>query len=171
MFSVVLIFVFTIIFCAWNRDERINDALDPIEASQCYNAWDKVLKCFSLQNNWKWLMDDTIAPNSISVINGIKWDIHKLPHMKILLSHYFFGRSISCFLILSFHLFWFSFYATSNPGVLFHLSEKVRFQWIANAALMVDSFFCIRYVDNCKIIKILTIEFSHIVDFSSLIIS
>jgi hypothetical protein len=58
----------------------------------------------------------------------------------------FFCRSISCFFILCFHVFWFSFYATSNPGVLFHLTEKVRYQWIANAALMVDSFFAIRFV-------------------------
>lgn len=42
-------------------------------------------------------------------------------------------------------MFWFSFYATSNPGVMFHLSEKVRYQWIANAALMVDAFFAIRH--------------------------
>lgn len=45
-------------------------------------------------------------------------------------------------------MFWFSFYATSNPGVMFHLSEKVRFQWIANAALMVDAFFAIRQVTS-----------------------
>lgn len=56
----------------------------------------------------------------------------------------FFNRSLSCFFILTFHLFWFSFYATSNPGVMFHLSEQARFQWIANAALMVDCFFTIR---------------------------
>lgn len=55
-----------------------------------------------------------------------------------------FNRSLSCFFILTFHLFWFSFYATSNPGVMFHLSEQPRFQWIANAALMVDCFFTIR---------------------------
>jgi hypothetical protein len=45
-------------------------------------------------------------------------------------------------------MFWFSFYATSNPGVMFHLTEKVRFQWIANAALMVDAFFAIRHKIN-----------------------
>jgi hypothetical protein len=45
-------------------------------------------------------------------------------------------------------MFWFSFYATSNPGVMFHLSEKVRFQWIANAALMVDAFFAIRHENS-----------------------
>ncbi|KAL7051333.1 hypothetical protein ACKWTF_004432 [Chironomus riparius] len=120
---IISVITLTIVLCAWYRDEKINDALDPVEAAQCNNFWDKILKSFSIQNNYKSLMDDTIPPNSISVINGIK--------------------SISCFLILCFHMFWFSFYVTSNPGVLFHLSEKVSFQWIANAALMVDSFFCI----------------------------
>lgn len=122
--SSIFLLVLLIIFCAWNRDERISDALDPVEAAHCNNFWDKVLKSFSLQNNWKTLMDNSTSKDSINVINGIK--------------------SISCFFILAFHMFWFSFYATSNPGVMFHLSEKVRFQWIANAALMVDAFFAIR---------------------------
>lgn len=45
---------------------------------------------------------------------------------------------------------WFSFYATSNPGVMFHLSEKAQFQWIANAALMVDAFFAIRHGEHVQ---------------------
>lgn len=72
--SVILIIIGSIVFCAWNRDERINEAEDPIEAAQCNNFWDKILKSFSLQNNWKSLMDDTTTANSISVINGIKYE-------------------------------------------------------------------------------------------------
>lgn len=68
IFSVILL----IVFCSWNRDERINDALDPEEAAQCFSFWDKVLKSFSLQNNWKTLMDDSTTKESINVINGIK---------------------------------------------------------------------------------------------------
>lgn len=123
LLCIICVTILSIVSCAWIRDERISEAENAEEAMQCNNFWDKILKSFSLQNNWKSLMDDSTTPNSINVINGIK--------------------SISCFLILSFHMFWFSFYVTSNPGVLFHFSEKVRFQWIANAALMVDSFFCI----------------------------
>ncbi|KAG5676992.1 hypothetical protein PVAND_006783 [Polypedilum vanderplanki] len=120
---VVLSIILIVVLCAYIRDERINESTDPIEAAQCHNFWDKLLKSFSIQSNWRSLMDDTTTPNSINVINGIK--------------------SISCFLILCFHVFWFSFYAVKNSGVLFHFSEQVRFQWISNAALMVDSFFCI----------------------------
>lgn len=61
-----------LVFCAWNRDERINEALDPVEAAQCFTAWDKVLKSFSLQNNYRALMDDSTTKDSINVINGIK---------------------------------------------------------------------------------------------------
>jgi hypothetical protein len=70
--SVVLTVIFTIVLSAYIRDERINEAADPIEAAQCHNFWDKILKSFSIQNNWRSLMDDTTSPNSINVINGIK---------------------------------------------------------------------------------------------------
>jgi uncharacterized membrane-anchored protein len=68
IFTVILL----IVFCSWNRDERISDALDPIEAAQCFTFWDKVLKSFSLQSNWKSLMDDSTTKDSINVINGMK---------------------------------------------------------------------------------------------------
>lgn len=61
-----------IIFCAWNRDERIGEAEDPVEAAQCLTTWDKILKSFSIQNNYKALMDDSSPRGSIDVINGIK---------------------------------------------------------------------------------------------------
>lgn len=70
--SIISVIILTIVLCAWHRDEKINDALDPVEAAQCNNFWDMILKSFSIQNNYKSLMDDTIPPNSISVINGIK---------------------------------------------------------------------------------------------------
>jgi hypothetical protein len=142
--SVISVVILTIVLCAWSRDERISEAEDPIEASQCHNFWDKILKSFSLQNNYKTLMDDTIPPNSISVINGIKYAINRSRITQVIKLN-FISRSLSCFFILCFHMLWFSFYVTSNPGVLFHFSEKIRFQWLANAALMVDSFFCIRW--------------------------
>ncbi len=149
----MLIVIFSLVICAWNRDERLSEAVDEAEASTCSSYWEKVLKCFSIQNNWRSLMADSTPPNSINVINGIKYDeLHFLNWFKLLIYliiFLFFNRSLSCFLILFFHVFWFSFYTTSNPGVLFNMSEKVRYQWIANAALMVDSFFCIR----CEVIN------------------
>jgi hypothetical protein len=64
--------ILLIVFCSWNRDERISEAEDPIEAALCTTAWDRVLKCFSVQNNWRTLMDVSTGKDSISVINGIK---------------------------------------------------------------------------------------------------
>jgi hypothetical protein len=61
-----------IVLCAWNRDERINEAEDTVEAAQCFTVWDKVLKSFSVQNNYKALMDDSTSKDSINVIAGIK---------------------------------------------------------------------------------------------------
>lgn len=72
LFSIVCLIIFTVVLCAWNRDERINEAVNPAEAAQCTNFWEKILKSFSLQNNWRSLMDETTTPNSINVINGIK---------------------------------------------------------------------------------------------------
>lgn len=71
-YSVIFAIVLLIVLCAWNRDERINDALDPIEASHCVSTWDIVLTSFSLQDNWKTLMNDSTSKDSINVINGIK---------------------------------------------------------------------------------------------------
>ena len=64
--------ILMIIFCAWNRDERIAEAEDSIEAAKCNTTWDIVLKSFSVQNNYKALMDGSSPKGSINVINGIK---------------------------------------------------------------------------------------------------
>lgn len=61
-----------IVLCAWYRDEKINEAGNPVEAAETVTAWDKVLDSFSIQNNWKALMDDSTPRESINVINGIK---------------------------------------------------------------------------------------------------
>lgn len=53
-------------------------------------------------------------------------------------------RSTACIVILSFHMIWFSFYAISNPAVMFSYAEEIRFQFVANAPLLVDMFFTIR---------------------------
>lgn len=71
-YSTILAVILLIVLCAWNRDERISETSDPVEAAQCFTTWDKILKSFSLQNNYKALMDDSTTKDSINVINGIK---------------------------------------------------------------------------------------------------
>ncbi|CAO1351424.1 unnamed protein product [Diamesa serratosioi] len=127
--SVVFSLVFFVVLASWNRDEQINNLTNETPSNDTTiippsnSFWDKLLRSFSIKNNWKVIMDDTIAKDSIPVINGLK--------------------SISAFMILLFHVLWFSFYTISNPGVVFNFSEQIRFQFIANAALMVDVFFTI----------------------------
>jgi uncharacterized membrane-anchored protein len=70
--SAIFVVILLIVFWAWSRDERISEADDPAEAALCITFWDKVLKSFSLQSNWRTLMDDSTGKDSISVINGIK---------------------------------------------------------------------------------------------------
>lgn len=36
--------------------------------------YDSLMDSFSLQKNWKTIMDDSIAPDSIPIINGIKYE-------------------------------------------------------------------------------------------------
>jgi hypothetical protein len=71
-FSFLTSIILLIVLLSWNRDERISESTDPIEAAQCHNIYDKILKCFSLQNNYKTLMDNSTSTDSINVIGGIK---------------------------------------------------------------------------------------------------
>lgn len=53
------------------------------------------------------------------------------------------SRSIACFWILAFHAFWFIQFAVDNKATGYTHSEKLVFQGIANAAVLVDVFFSI----------------------------
>lgn len=84
LFSVVFLLVFIVVFASWNRDEKINNLINVTPTNNRTKAetttivppsnsfWDKLLKSFSIKNNWKVIMDDTITKDSIPVINGLK---------------------------------------------------------------------------------------------------
>lgn len=84
LFSVVFSLVFLVVFASWNRDVQINNPINVTPTNNETKAeattiippsnsfWDKLLKSFSIKNNWKVLMDDTITKDSITVINGLK---------------------------------------------------------------------------------------------------
>lgn len=84
LFSVIFSLVFLVVFASWHRDEQINNPTNVILTNDDTKAeptiiippsnsfWDKLLKSFSIKNNWKVLMDDTITKDSITVINGLK---------------------------------------------------------------------------------------------------
>lgn len=84
----------------------------------------KFIKCFDLSDNWKFLFTTKEnQPNSIPVINGL--------------------RSISCLWILLFHVMWYMYFTVDNKTFLISYAEKIVFQYISTAPLLVDIFFTI----------------------------
>uniref|UniRef100_A0AAG5D623 Nose resistant-to-fluoxetine protein N-terminal domain-containing protein n=1 Tax=Anopheles atroparvus TaxID=41427 RepID=A0AAG5D623_ANOAO len=84
---------------------------------------DRVIDSFNLRKNLATIFRTDTGPQSLPVICGIK--------------------SICCFLILCFHMQWYTFYTVHNPSVMLHYAEQVRFQLVSNAPLLVDVFFAI----------------------------
>ncbi|XP_055537122.1 uncharacterized protein LOC129725377 isoform X2 [Wyeomyia smithii] len=96
----------------------------------------KVIQSFNIRKNLAAVYRTDIGPRSLPVICGIK--------------------SISCFLILCFHIQWYTFFTVHNPAVMFHYAEQIRYQLISNAPLLVDAFFAIsgflvtyNFIRNC----------------------
>ncbi|XP_053687195.1 nose resistant to fluoxetine protein 6-like [Sabethes cyaneus] len=96
----------------------------------------KVIQSFNVRRNLAAVFRTDIGPRSLPVICGIK--------------------SISCFLILCFHIQWYTFFTIHNPAVMFHYAEQIRYQLVSNAPLLVDAFFAIsgflvtyNFIRNC----------------------
>ncbi|XP_055608039.1 uncharacterized protein LOC129755528 [Uranotaenia lowii] len=83
----------------------------------------KVIDSFNVRKNLIAVFETDIGPQSLPVICGIK--------------------SICCFLILCFHMQWYTFFTINNSGVMFHYAEQIRYQLVTNAPLLVDGFFAI----------------------------
>uniref|UniRef100_A0A182R0D9 Nose resistant-to-fluoxetine protein N-terminal domain-containing protein n=1 Tax=Anopheles farauti TaxID=69004 RepID=A0A182R0D9_9DIPT len=84
---------------------------------------DRVIDSFNLRKNLNTIFRTDTGPQSLPVICGMK--------------------SICCFLILCFHMQWYTFYTVHNPSVMLHYAEQIRFQLVSNAPLLVDVFFAI----------------------------
>jgi peptidoglycan/LPS O-acetylase OafA/YrhL len=106
-----------------NNNNNNNDLTTKTTQCSQKTFYEKLLDSFSVRKNWQTIADDSISPDSIPVIGGLK--------------------TISCYLILTFHMLWFSYYTIDNRGIMFHYAEQVQFQVIANAPLLVDMFFVI----------------------------
>lgn len=52
-------------------------------------------------------------------------------------------RSIGCFLILLFHIYWFNHFSVHNVTMTFSYGEQALFQWISATPIIVDVFFTI----------------------------
>uniref|UniRef100_A0A182P9W7 Nose resistant-to-fluoxetine protein N-terminal domain-containing protein n=1 Tax=Anopheles epiroticus TaxID=199890 RepID=A0A182P9W7_9DIPT len=98
----------------------MESSCDPADASTFI---DRVIDSFNLRKNLNTIFRTDCGPQSLPVICGMK--------------------SICCFLILCFHMQWYTFYTVHNPSVMLHYAEQIRFQLVSNAPLLVDVFFAI----------------------------
>ncbi|KAG4070645.1 hypothetical protein HA402_013565 [Bradysia odoriphaga] len=83
-----------------------------------------LLKCFSIRDNFEFILSTKSSSESVPTVNGLK--------------------SIGCFLILIFHMNWFSHFSVHNPVMLFAYGEQPFYQWVSTTPLIVDIFFTIR---------------------------
>ncbi|XP_050094113.1 nose resistant to fluoxetine protein 6-like [Anopheles aquasalis] len=110
-----IVFTLAMVYLAHVREQR----------SEQVNATflDNVIDSFNLRRNLATIFRTDSAPQSLPVICGMK--------------------SICCFLIMCFHMQWYTFHTLHNPAVMLHYAEQFRFQLVSNAPLMVDVFFAI----------------------------
>lgn len=116
---------------------------------------DEFIECFSLRKNMQSLANVDKPGNAVPIVDGFKCVqyqyflniIKKLDvtfHVGI--SFVFVSRSIGCFLVLIFHVYWFNHFAVHNLTMTFSYGEQVLWHWIGATPIIVDVFFTIRLV-------------------------
>ncbi|KAH8401428.1 hypothetical protein KR009_005366 [Drosophila setifemur] len=114
------------------RGDEPDPGLAPVE-SELWQAMDSLLKwqplqnvvsCFDVANNWGRIsaMREN-RPGEIPIMNGL--------------------RSVCAFWILIFHVVWYMYFTVHNKTVLLSYAEKIFFQYVSTAPLLVDVFFTI----------------------------
>ncbi|KAH8300672.1 hypothetical protein KR018_006211 [Drosophila ironensis] len=114
------------------QGDEPDPGLAPVE-SELWQALDSLLKwrplhgfvsCFDVVDNWQ-RMSATRAnrPGEIPIMNGL--------------------RSVCAFWILMFHVMWYMYFTVHNKTELISYAEKVLFQYVSTAPLLVDVFFTI----------------------------
>ncbi|XP_030387186.1 nose resistant to fluoxetine protein 6 [Scaptodrosophila lebanonensis] len=137
------------IFCAQQLREREREAMPAKKLAddstsglapaewEFWRAFDAVLadpkkftrfkdfvRCFDVLDNWEKIF--TIRDNradEIPVINGL--------------------RSVCAYWIMIFHVMWFMYFTVHNKTVLISYAEKLGYQYVSSAPLLVDVFFTI----------------------------
>ncbi|XP_017077650.1 nose resistant to fluoxetine protein 6 [Drosophila eugracilis] len=113
-------------------DGEPDEGLAPVE-SELWHALESLLKreplkkfvsCFDVTNNWKKISATRDnQPGEIPIMNGL--------------------RSVCAIWILIFHVVWYMYFTVHNKTVLLSYAEKVFFQYVSTAPLLVDVFFTI----------------------------
>lgn len=120
--------------------EKKLDNIDPIEETDSaniqyitdinFNNFPRLrsfIMCFDVQENWSKLFTTKESKASeIPVINGL--------------------RSVCALWILVFHVVWYMYFTVNNKTFLISYAEKVFFQYVSSAPVLVDVFFTVRFV-------------------------
>lgn len=83
----------------------------------------KLIEFYSIKDNLNWVYETTPTKQTIPVLNGL--------------------RGICCFMIIIFHMSWYSHFTVNNPAFMFEYGEKLHLLLASNAAMLVDVFFTI----------------------------
>ncbi|XP_039956789.1 nose resistant to fluoxetine protein 6-like [Bactrocera tryoni] len=103
--------------------EPPNSATAPSDCSAHSNLRDYV-KCFDVLDNYDKMF--TVRENGkreIPVINGL--------------------RSVCAMWLAAFHVFWYMYFTVNNKAFLISYAERIFFQYVSSAPLLVDVFFTI----------------------------
>ncbi|XP_055322371.1 O-acyltransferase like protein-like [Sitodiplosis mosellana] len=84
---------------------------------------DEIVECFSLRKNMQILTSVDKPANAVPIVDGLK--------------------SIGCFLILMFHVYWFNHFTVHNVTMTFSYGEQTLWQWVSATPIIVDVFFTI----------------------------
>lgn len=104
-------------------NEQPSRSASPSADANERNTFERYVACFSLRTNIATVLSTDAPPSALPTVNAFK--------------------SIGCFLILNFHLAWFSYYTVNNGAEVFVLGEELQWQWLSTAPLIVDIFFAI----------------------------
>ncbi|XP_017124372.1 nose resistant to fluoxetine protein 6 [Drosophila elegans] len=114
------------------RGDDPDPGLAPVE-SEIWQAMDSILKwqplqnfvsCFDVAHNWRKISATRAnQPGEIPIMNGL--------------------RSVCAIWILIFHVLWYMYFTVHHKTVLISYAEKVFFQYVSSAPLLVDVFFTI----------------------------
>nr|XP_014094116.1 nose resistant to fluoxetine protein 6 [Bactrocera oleae]XP_036233465.1 nose resistant to fluoxetine protein 6 [Bactrocera oleae] len=103
--------------------EPLNSVSGPSDYSEHSNLRDYV-KCFDVLDNYEKMF--TVRENAkreIPVINGL--------------------RSVCAMWLAAFHVFWYMYFTVNNKAFLISYAERIFFQYVSSAPLLVDVFFTI----------------------------
>ena len=115
---------------------------------------EKIMLCFALDRNHKFLVSNEIGGNSVQTIHGLRYFINKLRCFDFKQN---FHRTLGMIWIMAGHIFCYAYGTIDNMQIIFAKAHKWAFQPVLSTAMSVDTFFVLRFAfDGNKLIGTLT---------------